>query len=184
MEYFRKHPREDLEHGPVVDYVEERYRALYKQKPRDPWRRIRRLHEKGELIKVKDGIYKYDPELVRPKTLWDFAPEVKEAIFRRDGYRCVVCGRGKNDGVEINADHKKSRNKGGGNNIDNGQTLCSEHNLLKKRYSQYEFGKKFFSRLYEDAMKANDERMKGFCKEILNAYDRYGIDQHLWRPDR
>jgi hypothetical protein len=28
MEYFRAHPKQDLEHGPVVDWVEEQYFAL------------------------------------------------------------------------------------------------------------------------------------------------------------
>lgn len=34
LEYFREHPKEDLEHGPVVDYVEEQYLKLYGKKPR------------------------------------------------------------------------------------------------------------------------------------------------------
>ena len=29
MEYFFKNPGKDLPHGPVVDYVEERYKELY-----------------------------------------------------------------------------------------------------------------------------------------------------------
>jgi hypothetical protein len=36
--------------------------------------------------------------------------------------------------------------------VDNGQTLCSEHNFLKKTYSQTEFGKRFIIRLYKDAL--------------------------------
>lgn len=44
MEYFRKHPKKELKHGSVVDWVEEQYLKLYGKKPRDTWRGIRRLH--------------------------------------------------------------------------------------------------------------------------------------------
>ncbi|MBX0312271.1 MAG: HNH endonuclease [Sulfurihydrogenibium sp.] len=183
MEYFEMHPREELKHGPVVDWVEEQYKKLYRKKPRDTWRGIRRLHQEGKLIKVKKGVYKYDPDLVQNKKLYEFPPDIKEAIFKRDNYRCVVCGRGREDGVEIHADHKIPLDKGGSNTIDNGQTLCSEHNFLKKNYSQTEFGKRFIIRLYEDAIQKNDETMAKFCKEILDIYDKYGVDSHIKRPD-
>jgi 5-methylcytosine-specific restriction endonuclease McrA len=152
MEYFRENPKKDLPHGPVVDYVEERYLKLYGKKPRDIWRQIRRLHQEGILIKVGKGVYRYDPDYIRHKELYEFPQKVKEEIFKRDGYRCVVCGRGREDGVEIHADHKIPLDKNGTNTVDNGQTLCSEHNFLKKTYSQTEFGKRFIIRLYKDAL--------------------------------
>lgn len=183
MEYFRKYPKEDLKHGLVVDYVEKRYLQLYGKKPRDTWRGIRRLHQEGFLIKVKKGVYRYDPDFIKHKELYEFPPDIKKKIFRRDGYRCVVCGRGREDGVEIHADHKIPLDKGGTNSVDNGQTLCSEHNLLKKNYSQTEFGKRFLIKLYLEAVKKNDERMIKFCKEIFDVYDKYGIDSHIKRPN-
>jgi 5-methylcytosine-specific restriction endonuclease McrA len=183
IEYFRKHPKKDLEHGPVVDYVEEKYRKLFGKKPRDTWRGIRRLHQEGFLIKVRKGVYRYDPDYIQQKELYEFPAKIKEKIFRRDGYRCIVCGRGRENGVEIHADHKIPFDKGGKNVIDNGQTLCSEHNLLKKRYSQTEFGKRFLIRLYLEAIKKEDEKMIQFCKEIFNVYDKYGINSHIIRPN-
>jgi 5-methylcytosine-specific restriction endonuclease McrA len=183
MEYFQKHPREELEHGPVVDWVEEQYKKLYGKKPRDTWRGIRRLYQEGILIKVKKGIYKYDPDLVQNKELYEFPPNIKEAIFRRDNYKCIVCGRGREEGVEIHADHKIPLDKGGTNTVDNGQTLCSEHNFLKKNYSQTEFGKRFLIRLYKDAIEKNDKRMVKFCKEIFDIYDKYGVNGHISRPN-
>ncbi|MEW6609451.1 MAG: HNH endonuclease signature motif containing protein [bacterium] len=183
MEYFRNHPKEELQHGPVVDWVEEQYLKLYGKKPRDTWRGIRRLHQEGFLIKVRKGVYKYDPEFIQNKELYEFPTEVKEAILKRDGYKCVVCGRGREDGIEIHADHKIPLDKGGENTIDNGQTLCSEHNFLKKNYSQTEFGKRFLIKLYNDAMKKSDERMVKFCKEIFDIYDKYGINGHIQRPN-
>jgi hypothetical protein len=53
MEYFIKHPNNEIPHGPVVDYVENEYLKLYNRKPRDTWREIRLLHQEGILIKVK-----------------------------------------------------------------------------------------------------------------------------------
>jgi len=183
MEYFRMHPKQDIPHSPVVDWVEEQYLKLYNRKPRDTWRQIRRLHQEGILIKVKKGVYRYDPDLIQHKELYEFPPEVKEAIFKRDGYKCVVCGRGREDGVEIHADHKIPLDKGGTNTIDNGQTLCSEHNFLKKNYSQTEFGKRFLIRLYKDAVKKGDERMINFCKCVFECYEKYGINSHIHRPN-
>ncbi|MEO0273358.1 MAG: HNH endonuclease signature motif containing protein [candidate division WOR-3 bacterium] len=183
LEYFLKHPKEELQHGPVVDWVEEQYLKLYGKKPRDTWRGIRRLHQEGILIKVKKGVYKYDPDLIHNRELFEFPPNIKEAIFKRDGYKCVVCGRGRNDGVEIHADHKIPLDKGGSSTIENGQTLCSEHNFLKKNYSQTEFGKRFLIGLYKEATKIGDERMIKFCKEIFDVYDKYGVNSHIKRPN-
>ncbi len=183
MEYFISHPFQELPHGPVVDWVEEQYVKLYGRKPRDPWRNIRRLHQNGILIKVKKGVYKYDPNLIQKRELLDFPAKVKQEIFKRDKYRCVVCGRGREDGVEIHADHKIPIDKGGTNTIENGQTLCSEHNFLKKNYSQTEFGKRFIIRLYYEAKGKNDTRMIRFCEEIFDVYDKYGIDTHIERPN-
>ncbi len=179
MEYFIKHPYQDIPHGPVVDYVEAIYFNLYRKKPRDSWREIRRLHQEGMLIKVKKGIYRYDPDAVIKRELFVFSEEIKREIFKRDNYKCVVCGRGPENGVEIHADHKIPFDKGGDNSIENGQTLCSEHNFLKKNYGQTEFGKRLIKRLYEDAIKNNDEKMIEFCEAILNVYDKFGINGHI-----
>jgi len=36
IEFFKKHPHQDMPHHPVVDWVEEQYLKLYRRKPRDP----------------------------------------------------------------------------------------------------------------------------------------------------
>lgn len=184
LEYFKRYPKQNLQHGPVVDWVEEQYLKLYNRKPRDIWRSIRRLHQEGILIKVKKGIYRFDPDFILDKELYEFPLKIKKAIFKRDGYKCVVCGRGKEDGVEIHADHKIPLDKGGTNTLENGQTLCSEHNFLKKNYSQTEFGKRFLIKLYKQAVENNDKRMIKFCQEIFDVYDKYNINGHIKRPDR
>lgn len=183
LEYFQRHPNEDLTHGPVVDWVEKQYVKLYGRKPRDPWRAIRKLHEEGKLIKVRKGVYRYDSKHVQEVALLDFPADVKEEIYRRDGYRCVLCARGREDGVEICADHRKPKDKGGTNTVNNGQTLCSEHNLLKKNYSQTETGKKYFIKIYETAVAIGDEKMVRFCKEVFDVYDKHGINGRIARPN-
>ncbi|GER92539.1 HNH endonuclease [hot springs metagenome] len=184
MEYFQKYPKTDLPHGPVVDWVEAQYLKLNGRKPRDIWRQIRKFHQEGKLIKVKKGIYRYDPDYVNEVELLNFPPDVKEEIFKRDNYKCVVCGRGPEDGVEICADHIKPKDKGGDNSIENGQTLCMEHNLIKKNYSHTEAGKRYFIKLYEKAVESGDTRMVNFCKCVFNCYDAHGINGHIVRPDK
>lgn len=179
MEYFKEHPHQDMSHGPVVDWVEERFLKLYKKKPRDIWRAIRMLHQQGTLIKVKKGIYRYDPNAATKVELEDFTPEQKEEIFKRDNYRCVICGRGKADAVELHADHIKPKDKGGKAEIENGQTLCAQHNFQKKTYKQTETGKRMFIHLYELAKKQNDEKIKKFCASILTEYEKHGINCHI-----
>jgi len=183
LEYFKKHPNKNLRHGPVVDWVEKQYIKLCGTKPRDPWRAIRKLHQEGKLVKVSKGVYRYDPSCVQEVELLDFPLEIKEEIFKRDNYKCVVCGRGVEDGVEICADHKIPKDKGGGNTLDNGQTLCTEHNLLKKNYSQTEAGKRYFIKLYETAVAIRDERMMRFCREVFDVYDKEGINGHIPIPN-
>jgi len=183
MEYFKKHPNKDLPHGPVVDWVEKQYLRLYGKKPRDTWRQIRKFHQEGKLIKVKKGIYKYNPDYVKEAELFEFPPEVKEEIFKKDNYQCVFCHRGRQDGVEICADHIKPKDKGGTNTVDNGQTLCMEHNLMKKNYSQTEAGKKYFIKMYKQAVAINDEKMINFCKCVFECYDKHGVNKHIPRPN-
>jgi len=179
IEYFKLHPKEDMPHGPVVDWVEARYKRLYNKKPRDTWRSIRNLHEIGFLIKVKKGIYRYDPDAVKERELEDFTPEQKEAILKRDGYKCVICGRGKKEGVELHVDHIKPKYLGGKSTIENGQTLCAQHNFIKKTLKQTETGKKMFIRLYELAKSEGNEKLKNFCAEILETYEKHNINSHI-----
>ncbi|MCM8778315.1 MAG: HNH endonuclease [Candidatus Omnitrophica bacterium] len=184
MEYFKKHPLSNFPHRPVVDWVEEQYIKLYGRKPRDIWRSIRRLYQEGILIKVKKGVYKYDPAYVKKKKLLDFSQEVKEEALKRDNYKCVWCGRGKKDGVEICVDHITPLDLGGTNTLDNAQTLCMQCNLIKKNYSQSAAGKRFVIRMYEQAVVKNDKRMIEFCKQIFDVYNKFQINSHIKRPDK
>lgn len=177
-----RHPKQELKHGPIVDAVTRKWLKTHKEAPRDPWRAIRKLHESGILIKVREGIYKYDPDFVQKRELEDFTAEQKEAILKRDGYKCVVCGAGRESGLEIHVDHVKAKYRGGAATIENGQTMCSVHNFRKKNYSQTESGKKMFIRLYELAKAINDQTMINFSRDVLKDFDRHKINGHIpWK---
>jgi len=182
IEYFQNHPKQDLSHGPVVDWVEDKYKKIYNKKPRDTWRSIRNLHEAGFLIKVKKGIYRYEPDVIKQRVLEDFTSEQKKQIFERDNYRCVQCGRRQDEGYELQADHRVPKDKGGKATVDNGQTLCSICNFRKKNYGQTESGKKMLIRLWEASIKIGDEKTKKFCEEVLNVYEKFDINGHIiWK---
>jgi 5-methylcytosine-specific restriction endonuclease McrA len=182
LEYFYAHPNQDLEHGRVVDWVTKQWLKSHRTPPRDPWRAIRKLHQQGILVKVRKGVYKYDPQAVTQRELEDFTPEQKEEIFKRDNYRCVICGRGRHNGYEIHADHIIPKDLGGKAEISNGQTLCSIHNFRKKNYKQTETGKKMFIHLYELAKALGDAETMHFCQEILETFERHHINDHIeWK---
>jgi hypothetical protein len=182
MEYFKKHPKRDIQHPEIVDWVTEEFKKRTGKVFRDPDRGIRKLSQEGKLIKIKKGVYRYDPDFVKNKELEDFTPPQKEAIFKRDNYRCVICGKGRADGVEIQADHIRPKDLGGEATIENGQTLCAQHNFQKKNYKQTETGKKMFIRLYELAKSINDEKLKKFCADILEVYEKNNINGHIvWK---
>jgi|GEM_PF-6953169 len=58
-----------------------------------------------------------------------------------------------------------------------------EHNLIKKNYSQIEAGKRYFIKLYKQAVKIHDEKMINFCKCIFDCYDFHGVNGHIPRPN-
>ncbi len=65
-----------------------------------------------------------------PKRRRDFNLRERFIIFKRDNFRCCICGRSPATtiGLELQADHIKPWSKGGETTIDNGQTLCRDCN--------------------------------------------------------
>ncbi len=182
MEFFKKHPKRNIKHPEVVDWAVATYKKRTGKVFRDPDRAVRKLAQEGNLIKIAKGIYKYDPKGSKKRILKDFTEAQKKAILERDGYRCVICGRGEKDGVELQVDHIKPKDLGGTNSIDNGETLCGQHNYQKKNYKQTESGKKFFIRLYDAAKANNDKEMTSFCAQVLEVYEKNGVNGHIeWK---
>ena len=181
-EYFVKNPNRDIAHPEIVDWAIKEYTKRTGEVFRDPDRGIRSLAQKGFLIKIKKGVYKYDPEYVHNRELEDFTQAQKNEILKRDGYKCVICGRGKKDGIELHIDHIKPKDLGGKATISNGQTLCAMHNFRKKNYKQTETGKKMFIRLYEAAKVIGDKETMEFCIQILKVFEDNDVNGHIeWK---
>ena len=182
MEYFSMHLNRPIEHPEVVDWLTKEFQKRTGKVFRDPDRAIRKLAQAGKLIKMAKGVYKYDPELVTNPELEDFTPDQREQIFKRNDYQCVMCGKGRRDGVEIHADHIKPKDLGGKATIENGQTLCAPHNFRKKNLKQTESGKKMFIHLYELAKSEGDSGTVDFCREILEVFEEYNVNGHIrWK---
>lgn len=179
MEYFKKNPNKDIHHPEVVDWATKEWSKRTGKVFRDPDRGIRRLSQDGFLIKVAKGVYRYDPDFIQKKELEDFTEAQKQEIMKRDNYRCVICGRGIKNGVELQVDHIKPKDQGGKATIDNGETLCAQHNFQKKNYKQTESGKRFFIRLYEAAKANDDKQLEDFCRQILEVYDKNNVNGHI-----
>lgn len=58
-------------------------------------------------------------------------PAYKESILRRDGYRCQICGKSRQDGASLEVDHIKPVSLGGTSDASNLRTLCFECNRGK-----------------------------------------------------
>lgn len=56
---------------------------------------------------------------------------MRHEVFKRDNYTCVECGAKKEDGATLHIDHIIPVSKGGTDELDNLQTLCSDCNLNK-----------------------------------------------------
>ena len=182
MEYFMTHPNRDIEHPEVVDWLTKEYQERTGGTFRDPDRAIRKLAQAGKLIKIGKGVYKYDPDLITNPELEDFTPAQREQIFKRDNYRCVMCGKGRHDGIEIQADHIQPKDLDGKAIIKNGQTLCATHNFRKKNLKQTETGKKMFIHLYELSEFVEDHEMRDFCRNILEVFEEHNINDHVkWK---
>jgi len=178
-EYFIKNPLRDIAHPEIVDWVTVEWKKKTKTIFRDPDRAIRKLHQEGFLIKVNKGVYRYDPDYVKNVKLEDFTQAQKEEILKKDNYRCVICGKGKMEGVELHIDHILPKDKGGKATIENGQTLCSQHNFLKKNLNQTETAKKMFIHLYELTKIKNETTLNNFASDILDVFEKYGINGHI-----
>jgi hypothetical protein len=181
-EYFGNNPNRDIKHPEVVDWLAKEWLARTGEVFRDPDRAIRKLAQEGFLQKISKGVYRYNPDFIIHRELEDFTQAQKEEIMKRDNYRCVVCGKGRADGVELQVDHIRPKDFDGKAIIENGQTLCAQHNFKKKNYKQTETGKKMFIHLYDLAKKIGDIETLDFCTQILEVFERNDVNGHIeWK---
>lgn len=107
------------------------------------------ISPKGRNHYADDAIYGYDEliELIRiiseqqrklneNKTFAEIerskmGAKLRYEVIKRDGGKCVVCGRSAADGVKLHVDHIIPVSKGGKTELDNLRTLCQDCNLGK-----------------------------------------------------
>ena len=182
MEFFKENPNRDIPHPEIIDWATKIWKKRTSRVFKDPSRGVRKLHQQGYLVKVKKGVYHYNPNKVEKNTIRDFTSAQKRKIFERDNYRCVVCGRGRREGMELHASHIKPQELGGQATIDNGQTLCSQHNMMRNPLKQTETWKKVFTQLYETAKKEKNKKIREFSSDILKVYEDHDINEHIeWK---
>lgn len=181
--YFLQRPMIVISHGQAKVDLENAYLTIMGKRLEDSDRAIRKLHGDGFLEKVAKGQYMYNPETAGKKDFNEFTQADKNEILKRDGFKCVVCGQGRENGLDLHIDHIKPRSLGGQGTIENGQVLCAPHNFIKKNLSQTESGKKAFIRLLELIESAPDDpsasKYHDFLQDVLKVYEKYGIDDHI-----
>lgn len=79
--------------------------------------------------------------------------------------------------MELHADHIKSKDDGGKATLDNGQTLCSQHNIMKKRYGTTDFLGKYSEKMLTIAKKHNDTEIIKLFEDLLKV-----IKKHKAKP--
>lgn len=168
-DYFEENPNREITQEEVVTHV-----FKFFPNARDPWRTTRKLYEEGFLVKVRRGVYKRIPGYQGEASEEPFPYHVKKQIFERDNYRCIVCGNGPHNGYEIHADHIKPRSKGGKNTLENGQTLCSEHNMMKKNYGTTDFLRRYCQKMLSIAQEIGDLKTEELFKDIRAVLDKHG----------
>jgi hypothetical protein len=67
------------------------------------------------------------------------APKLRYMILKRDGFKCVLCGKTSDDD-RLEIDHIVPIVAGGNNNINNLRTLCSECNKGKMLLEEKHYG--------------------------------------------
>jgi 5-methylcytosine-specific restriction endonuclease McrA len=181
--YFLQRPMVIISHTQAKADLEAAYLTVMGKRLEDSDRAIRRLHGDGFLEKVAKGQYMYNPETSGKKEFDEFTQAEKNEILKRDGYKCVVCGLGRENGLDLHIDHIKPRSLGGQGTIENGQVLCAPHNFIKKNLNQTEAGKKGFIRLLELVRSTPDDpvasQLENFLLDVLGVYENHGIDGHI-----
>ena len=181
--YFMARPGIEIPHKQSKEELEESWFRETGKRFEDSDRAIRTLHGRGFLQKRGKGVYLYDPEASSEAAFDEFTEDEKRQVLERDGFKCVTCGLGREHGLELHVDHIKPRSLGGQGTVENGQTLCSRHNFIKKNFSQTETGKKGFIRLLEmvrsQEKTSESETLEKFLVEVLEVYEKHGINGHI-----
>lgn len=134
--------------------------------------------ESQEFVRV--GLIGDKPASAVPPSAFKYAPnpKLRMAVFKRDGYRCRVCGRSPDDNtdLEIHLHHIRPWGEGGITDKENLITLCHTcHNGLEPHFEPILFNKigiglgvdlEGFDKRYTEGVRRWRERMEEIRKRV------------------
>ena len=88
------------------------------------------VYEMIDLLKEMKTAADYQATARYQRTL--VTDSLRYDVMRRDGFRCVLCGRDASDGIKLHVDHIVPVSKGGLSTMDNLRTLCEDCNRGKR----------------------------------------------------
>lgn len=108
-----------------VNYTSPRGRSSCSGEREFSFEELERQHKMYQERKLLEGSKEYQRQRMTPSLRYD--------IMKRDGFRCVLCGRSvEKNGVTLHIDHIVPVAKGGKTVPDNLRTLCEECNKGKR----------------------------------------------------
>ena len=75
--------------------------------------------------------FSYDRSKANSESKRHARGKLRKRVFERDGYKCVMCGRGEKDKIRVVIDHIVPYSKGGKTVYENLQVLCDWCNYKK-----------------------------------------------------
>ncbi len=103
QEFFHEHPHQDVPTSQVVDWATEEWKSRTNSTFRHPGSVIRSLVQEGYLIKPKRGYYRYEPGQAQTNKILKFSAKQRAEIFKRDNHKCLICGMGIREGLDLYA---------------------------------------------------------------------------------
>ena len=149
-----------LEHGPR-EYSREEIKNLTSS---DSWPRVLRQLKQDRIISY---VYNSASKNYEVTEIGNYQSKVattsisgKDAyrIRNRDGHRCQSCGKGPEDGVKLEIDHKIPVDMGGTNEDSNLWTLCQSCNNAKKAFYRDDFDRDVMKKVFKE--KSGYQRLK------------------------
>lgn len=103
---------------------------------KDFYNTLKKQMKLGEIKVCRVNIELF-PKKIRTKRKRTHIPRgLRKEVFKRDNYTCKECGAKKSEGATLHIDHIIPISKGGTDELDNLQTLCSDCNLNKSNIIQ------------------------------------------------
>ena len=172
MAYFMQRPKQALAYDDWTDELASEYKSLTGNTARHFRSIVRRLSGEGKLLKVKNGVYMYDPDFSPAPQLPKFTAAQRRQIKERDEYQCVFCGMGRREGFTLYVGFLFCDKPDRASDISNGVTFCSRHRLsnvgsIKDLISMQ------LSQLNELIQREHQHDISGLIKEYVEIYKRY-----------